>query len=392
MNDDEIFLEEGHHIHIKGFHYHDLYNIRLKVYTDVLQKNIVWSSFFIYKLMKSVKLLLNGVIVFQTNGLFIKSKIDVLESQYQKMFYGYVYDQEELMTLSKTKYEFEVPLFLFNNIPLTSAITHLALDIELDKDITCPYLENPPIKVSVVPIYRTQLPPTFMNFVTTNNLEHIPIPLDCDHLMYSIKNCGLVKYVIIHVIGESKIDEITFSYNGITGRNHKYIDLNQLSPYYYLGKGLPKEYMYLSFDENGQGGINYDRFDHVNITFKFQKNNGGDIYLLSENKNILRSQNAVYAFLYIPHSTFMTSGNIMFKPPKKTKELHQISQYISFQDYCLLCLDEVNSDIYYKCIQCQYLVHESCFKKLNNYKRKCPSCQSEGDFEIYKNKPMCVKI
>jgi hypothetical protein len=281
---------------------HELYDLNLRVHIDKLPDDVIWEPFFIYKLIKKITCEYGGNIIFQTNGLFIRSKIELGKQQLKKSFYGYIYDEQELEELSKKEFDFFVPLFFPQDMPLYSAcFSSPTITIDFDTRLTNNKKVLAPIKIFLEPVYRNLFAITkFDKKITINDFRKIDIPNNKNIFTYNFNN-HLIEYLLFIVDGTSKIQRITIEANSIILGSYDYTELNSVIPYHYLGHTSPEEYMFISFMGNCHEGLNLSKVDFT-INFGLGENNGGHIYLLSEVKNILHVESGAACMRFSNHS------------------------------------------------------------------------------------------
>ena len=118
-------------------------------------------------------------------------------------------------------------------------------------------------------------------------------------LEHKIRFDGNIKHLLFYVDDGIKVDSIVTNICNIRKEFHRE-DLNNVLPYYYLGKCLPKNYLFISYSKNDIGGLNLSRIDQFSVKFNFERNNGGNIYIMSERDNILLNDYGyiIYRFNY----------------------------------------------------------------------------------------------
>ncbi len=376
--DKEVFFDNSQ-IKIKNKDF-DLHNIKLKIYTKELPENVIWVKFFIYKLLRLITIEVGGQLIFQTNGLFIKSKIEVFNENenYKLIENGYISEESDLKRISKKENEFEIPLFLFDDIPLKSIDREISITVETNEWITMPKMIHIPFKIAIVPIFGNGnlLPNKIDRQVSINNMECIKIDDELKEITHVVRMGGLLNHLIIYINGSIVIETVQFFYNDIV-KCYSFDDLNKILPFYYLGKCLPKNFLFISFSKYQQGGINYDRFYDIRIRFRFLKNDGGNIYLMSEAVNFILLRENYFGLRY---SSAYRFDNIM-------EQAEELLEKKPKNNVCLICYTQFQTgELYDECENCICAVHKSCIKqwRQSSNKQKCPFCQINKGSNIYR--------
>ncbi|QKF94485.1 capsid protein [Fadolivirus algeromassiliense] len=266
----------------------DIKCIDLKMCFEKLGDNIIPEEFYPYKILNSIEIWANGQRLFATNGMIIKSLISSLYPKYQKKDYGYIYEKEELINAAKSYQEYIIPLFIVD-LPLGNYMK-TSINIQFND-----YFQDK-FKVYVIPTYTIKVPDNTIIKTLENQMEILNLSQGMNKLKYKCNFHGIIKHLLFYIEG-NKLEEITLSINGIT-RTYSYIELNEMLPFYYLGTKLPKNYMYISFYDNNQDGLNLDKIDNFEIEFKLKHNNEGNIYIITQNKNLFMYSNGMTAMKY----------------------------------------------------------------------------------------------
>lgn len=261
--------------------------IYLIINTNELPENYMWDDFFAFKLLKNIKISMDDHIIFNTNGMIIKSKIDVFNQSYKKKEFGYIYDKQELNDASIKSNKYYIPLFLPTTLPNTQSDILMRIDLN-------PYLLNK-IKISIfIHEFCISSDDHFKSLIKIDQMEIIPIDKNVMNLDYNLKSDGVIEYFLFYIDNNIKVENISIVINDLFKNDYTYADLNALLPFYYLGYQLPKNYMFISFSNNDQDGLCLSRFNSVKLEIKFKKNEGGNIYVMSLNRNVLTLSNNIY--------------------------------------------------------------------------------------------------
>lgn len=380
MESDELFYNNKPiHISNKIFHIKTLF---CRIYIKKLPNGVIWNKFFTYDLIKNINICRDGISIFQTNGLFIKSKIDIFQNNYKTIKNGYIFKKKDLVFLSGKDFIFEIPLF--NSIIPLTYFSSVTIDMELNKEITNPTILNNDIKISFKPIY-IDLPEKYSFGMTMNHLEKIIIQKDINKISYKVKTGGLIEYLLFVVDDNIKIESIEFCYFNMVEK-YSYSDLNIILPYYYLKHKIPGEYLFNSFIKNNQGGFNFNNIDDFIINFNFKKNNGGSIYLVSESKNIGIISNDFFNSSFLQYSyddVFEKNISIIKRTNKKIKfkyndknEKINLNYNMPKMCNCIICFKKfMHDEIYVICNRCKNEFHLNCLDNNNN--NICKNCNCD---------------
>jgi len=332
------YLYENKSLNLAPYNYwlHDIKNIYLKFSTD----DIIIDQDFPYNIIDKVDILINGQVSYSTNGKFIKSMIDVFHKPYNK-------------------YEYLVDIYL--NSPLPVSLSGYSINLELGKDIktyvVVEYFDKKPyVKEEEIQIKMTE-----------NQAELIKVNevFEDNHIIEStLMSCGYINYLLFYVDYGLKIKALTLNLDSHCTQNYSYDQLNCILPYQYLGYSLPKNYLYLPFTtKEGEGGLNLNRIPTYSIKFQFKKCKGGNIYIMSESKNILRMCGGGTYFAYFRNICFSE-----YKWNNSTKLFYKIPlSYI-----CSICHQELlHHTKFMECINCHNTVHTTCCERI------CPECNHQ---------------
>lgn len=272
----------------KEFGYNKLISaISLKMEIDGLNGQI-WDHFYIYKLIKNVEISALGLVIFKTNGLIIKSKIDIFHPELQKPSFGYIHKKGDLEKYSREGGSFTIPLFITNSL-YTNSTPILNIEINdlysVKLFVKCEINPQPELNYPVKQIIKQNQSQIF-NFDKNDMVVKKKISLH-----------GLVDYILFVCDPTMIIDKIDFVLHGIS-QTYPYHVLNQLQPYYHLNRILPKNYHLMVFNSHGQHGLNFSKISECNVTFHFKKNGGGNIYVIAESNNIEHYDGFAYSMIY----------------------------------------------------------------------------------------------
>lgn len=358
----EIFFENNC-INLSNNNF-DLQNLKFKIYVEKLPDNIQFKKYFPFELLNKFLITSNGNTIFQTSGAFIKAKIDAFDPKFKTLKNGYIKSQKDLLKCSSENCEFEIPLFLFENISISSIFQQIKIFVTFNYRITSESEFHPIIKSSIIPIYRNILPTKCEIPITINNFEVYNTNTNqifSDRINFD----GLANYLLFYVKNAQEIDNFELKLLD-QSFNYSYDEMNKLIPYYYLGRILPKNYLLINFDGNGQTGLNLSRIDSIKFTIRFKTNVPKKIYLFSESKNIILVENNIMYLIFYYNSLFNTFPiELINKYPKNTD--------------CLICFDDFDKqDIFYECTVCKYSYHSKCLEKWRDQSHvsKCPHCQN----------------
>lgn len=266
-------------------------NIWLKIYADKLPDNHYWEKFFAYNMLRNIEIYMgdgdgdgDGLKIFNTNGIIIKSKIDVFHKDYQTINNGYVYKNDDLINLSEKSSVYYIPLFLSNPIP--NNLMDVRLTIELND-----YFSDK-IKIGVL-----------VNEFSCNNwknykeykidqMEIIKLDNNYDNIYHKIQSNGFIEYLLFYIDEGNKIKDLQIKFNGMID-NYTFDDLNLLLPYHYLGYQIPKNYMLLPLSNKNNSGCAFSKIELIEIKINLKKNVGGNIYIMSLDKNIIHVINGL---------------------------------------------------------------------------------------------------
>lgn len=294
------FLYDNKPIQLNSVYRNGFEEIYLKICVDKLENDQIWDEYFVYKMLKHIEITANSMLLFQTNGMIIKSMIDVFHNKYKQKYYGYVYEKNDLIEISKQPYIFYIPLFMDKIIPLHCEYTSILMDIKLDT-----YFSDK-TTVYVVPKYVSETKKTFDDVIiktATHQSKLIDVPENIMSITYDLKMDGLIDYLLFYVDNGIEVNTMELDILGVRSKI-LYADLNILLPYYYLKNMLPSNYLFISFSQNDQCGLNLSRLASVKINFEFKKNNGGNIYLMTNSKNILVASHSTIGYKYSESLTF----------------------------------------------------------------------------------------
>lgn len=258
--------------------------ISLMIETSNLPDDIVWDKFFIYKYIENIKLYNDDGIIFSTNGLFMKSDIDLNRKDDQLFIIKQLDDKEILENLSQqcTLYYFSI----YNKYHDFSD-DNAKLDIQINTNLTVPEIDNAPIKLKII------LENNERDILTQTNTfmpwcERIEIPNNVVEYKYHTDMQGILKYFLFYIDGDIKINNVLVLFNNYI-QSYFFNNFNTMLPYIHLNK-IPSDtnYLYIPFclsnNPNSQSGLDLDIPTKVNIIFNFMENKGGQVYLLSEIK------------------------------------------------------------------------------------------------------------
>lgn len=247
----------------------------------------------VYRLLKKVQITIGHEIIFQTNGMIIKSMIENFSSKHKIIGDSYP------ISLEKQIY----------------SQTECKLHIDLDENM---YLTNN-ITVFIKYTNSKNLP----KYLITSYYQSQSIPVTGGWSVYkqNIKFDGVIKYFLFYVEPHLQIESVDILICNIS-QSYNYDQLNMTLPYIYLGYQLPKNYLFIPHyhKENNKGYLNLSRIDQIEAVFKFKQNHGGKIYLISESINILSSHptNPYYHFHMNSHfDNYEWDNTIKYSKSKK---------------------------------------------------------------------------
>lgn len=296
--------------------------IDLEIKIEKLPMGQIWTQFFIYKLIKYISIEIDSYSIFQTNGLSILSKIDLFENKYKSNKFGYVYKKEDLIEISKNGFEFFVPLFLTNSIPLFTPqfiefklmLNNIDTNIEIFVIAQINKIENPNIK----------------NIIMMNQFQKIEINPFLEKIKEKIKIDGIIDHLSFYVEGDLIVDNVQLIMNDCQLPSQSYDILNKIQPFYYLNSNIPERYLFMAFSGNGQNGLNIRKIDFFDINIKFKKNNGGNIYLIAQNKNFENYEKNLYRIVYEYNHFF--DQNIVYNLIDSYDENENGNDFIDFRN------------------------------------------------------------
>lgn len=257
----------------------------LKLTVNIPLNDSLFSEFFPYKLFQKIELLSNDYVLFTTNGMIIKSEIDVFNKEYKMIKYGYIHEKNDLIYASENPVEFLIPLFLKFEIPMTK---ECKMQLRIDCD---DLIDDVNIRSHLVMENKETINETYGSNIKTNQMDIIiPEGLSMTHNMtYQ----GHVRHILFCIEGDIKVSEVKIALY----HNHEtfsYTELNVLIPYY-CGYKLPKNYMLICYPENEKPEPR--KVEHE-IEFKLKRNNGGKIYVISQGNNVLMGKDGLFVQRY----------------------------------------------------------------------------------------------
>ncbi len=297
-------------------HQSDIMHIYLKISTEKLDDDVMFEEFFPYKILKNIEITTeNNNVIFRTNGMIIKSIIDTQHKfNYQDLKYGYIYKEADLIKASQEPSEFIIPIFLKNTLYVSKTINPVYLKVNLND-----YLLDK-IKIYYQPLFIDaiqQAPSNNIIKTAINQMEIIKINEYHDIITYNSQINGVIDHLLFYVDGKSKVSHIKIILNNLEAE-YSYKDLNALLPYYYFGRSLPKNYMFLSYSQNKQFGLALHKIDKCEIIIYLKKNDGGNIYIMSQNKNLIELNGTLwhkYDFGGGSYKPFNWDGNMLLQIP-----------------------------------------------------------------------------
>ena len=308
--------------------------LEININKVVSPANVLLTKNFIYKLIKYIEITTQGNIIFQINGIFIKSKIELFLNKSGKKQFKYLENDETLMDLSKNNTSFILPLFLKNTLPLDGyndnfleiLLNDKIFELGIEMDIfVCASLKS-----------IDNLTNEFINKITLNSLQKINIESNKKVIKETIKFYGVLDYLCLYIDGDMEIDKIKLHANEYLLNEYSYNILNKLSPFIYLDDIIPSEFLFISFNLHGQGGFDASKIPTFDIEFQLKKNNGGVIYLMSESKNIEFYQGGIYGFKFSGSQLFDYDYNLDLIHYKTMTSNN--NEYDDIEDYSLICV------------------------------------------------------
>lgn len=289
------YTEECINIPHRGKYLKDIY---IKCEFDVLPKNYRWMDFFIFKYLKNIEIEINGHLWFNTNGLIIKTRIDTHEQKSVGMLAGINTEcPKELNELSKKHMCAYIPLHLPFKIPLNEFPENtIKLYTETNDYVTVPHMKNPPIKLSYILNYdetdeNEKGTDPWHYIINLTKCKRIEISKEYNYshtFKYKFLSPDYIKYLLFYIDGDIKISNISVTFED-TSISYSYEHMNLFLPYQGLQRMPTERELYVPLTNiNGTAG-------QYEITFTFSKNDGGNVYLLWEDTDLVHiANNSIY--------------------------------------------------------------------------------------------------
>jgi|LakMenEpi03Aug12_release.lakeMendotaPanAssembly.Ray.scaffolds.fasta_scaffold218915_2 hypothetical protein len=304
---------------IKIPNYSNLINIYLCYDIKSLPNNVNWVEYFLFRYIKNITIKRDDLTYFETNGLIIKTKYDIKSrkknNDIDNLSHVNTNNIDDLIELSKKDINVTLSVPLKLKIPFESLsfCSDFILYFKTNNNITVPHLPELPINITFKFEYVKSISHKYVvynNIIDTtkcykslNHCEKITINGMDKEYDYPLQLTGFAKWLIFYLEGGISISSISLTFHNITN-TFSFIDMNTVLPYLIFNIVLPKNMLIIPFLNHDVDkkiyGLNFSRFDKVNIKFNFKKNKGGTIYLISTIKNIIQVKNLYNQYLLEP--------------------------------------------------------------------------------------------
>jgi len=298
-----------------------------------LSPNYAWDEYFIFKYLKSITIKIDDLIFYKTNRLILKTNIDMNIHHPQNTLFKYsnTCDKNKLDYIACQNMQLYVPIELPIRLPIQNIISDVKLHIEFNEHITIPMMSHLPIKVNVIFKYCNENDENDENNKKMShpknnpNLHYLPQPY-CEKIIINGEfgnihkhkfTCNsYIKHLIIYVDGDIEIDSVKITLNHSMEKTYAYMQMNTLFPYL-NGVNTTDKILFIPFMNNNHfDGINLNRVDRTEIDFRFSKNNGGNVYIMSEITNVITNLNTYPSLLFttnIKMDEWSRLDNIMYQ-------------------------------------------------------------------------------
>lgn len=278
---------------------------------DKLPTGYVWNDYFIFRYLKLIRIELDHLNFYETNGLFLKTQID-LQTPPEKMnlfTYCDTNDEDTLKYISNRPIKLFIPITLPFDLPLHKMMYNVKLHIEFNEQITTPIMTNLPIKTNILCSYSLNEKPN--NVILQNNLElyHSYKP-HCEkikinkeygyHYKHELKCLPRIRYLLFYIEGDIEIESMTISANDINC-TYNYTQMNVLFPFINLPNLPMGNELFVPFTNNDLDGLAVSKIDRFVIHINFSKNDGGNVYIISEITNMISDINTHPIWRYSDH-------------------------------------------------------------------------------------------
>ena len=304
-------------------------SIWLNFEIDKLPQNYAWDEYFIFKYLRSITIKMDDLIFYKTNGLILKTHIDMSTRHPRNTLFKYsnTCDKNTLKYIVCQNMQLYVPIELPIRLPIQNITSDIKLHIEFNEHITIPMMSNLPIRVNVIFKYCDENDKMIKLSYPKNdpNLCYLPQPY-CEKIIINEEFGNIhkhkficnsyIKHLIIYIDGDIEIDSVKITLNHSMEKTYAYMQMNTIFPYL-NDVNTTDKILFIPFKNNDHfDGINLNRVDSTEIEFRFSKNNGGNMYILSEITNIIKNINTQPSLLFttnIKMDDWSRLDNIMYQ-------------------------------------------------------------------------------
>lgn len=256
-----------------------------EIYLDF---NLANYNDIVYKLIEKVSIELHDQIIYNVNGLILKILMELNRKP------------NDLHNHNLIQNKFILPLFLSYKIPIGHIIGYPILKIKLNDKI----INNSQINVNALVNYSDGVDMEENKVIKVNTYHEKRIEINendheyeytCEHEMDS-----QIEYFLFYIEGDIEIENVLLNMNSTFFKTYIYEEMNTLFPYLRnklcnFNSDFPNNLMMVSFMNYPDFGLDLRRLDSMKLKFKFRKNNGGNIYVITSNTNVaIYGQNHFY--------------------------------------------------------------------------------------------------
>lgn len=230
----------------KIFNYKSGTDVYIQVNTKPLPKNVAWLPNFLFRLIKEIRVELSDRAIYITDGFCLEMRIS-LETNMNKYLPCVITDKEDLICMSKMAYTHLVPTFIPQ---IKNDDIEILLDLSNDLT-TCDDINKNIFEYLDVSLYFSEINEPFRHIlyqtqkVTLNNLAVDKM----GGAHWTHEPSGQAKSIMFVIDNNIELDYLEIIFSNHSYAKYTYDELNQVLPYYHLGMGLPKNYLYVAWDK-----------------------------------------------------------------------------------------------------------------------------------------------